>query len=175
MFPSDNGFFRAYVYPAWVLWLFGPCLPTLDCWHGAVELLCRPQPSSQKSTLSGSGSKMTSFLVVPLMRHSYSRGCIWKSNQNSLSLPAAQTGEAEILMARSPRCSDMMFSGSLSIMTFSTMCFTGILFPAARFKSSSMRVSSQKCMESLFSRFSLDAPLACERPLHRKPTITRMT
>ena len=139
---------------------FSSRVPVCQPWTvGRVPSNCcvGPQPSSQKSTLSASGYKMSSFLVAPLMRLSSSRGCNWKSNQNSLSLPAAHTGEAAIFVARSPRCSDMMSSGSLSIMTFSTMCFTGILFPAARFTSSSMRVSSQKRMESLFSSFLLDS------------------
>ena len=52
-----------------------------------------------------------------------------KSNQNSLSLLAAHTGEAEILVARSPKCSEMMLSGSLSIMTFPIMCLMGYCCP----------------------------------------------
>ena len=101
-----------------------------------------PHPSSQMSHLCGSSFRWSTLCFVPCSRLSSGPGEMVKSSQNSLSLFAAHTGPAGILVGLPAKYYEIMFSGSSSMMTFSMMCLTTIRRPAACLTSSRMRVAS---------------------------------
>ena len=122
-----------------------PCIVGMDPWKEGLG----PQPSSQKSSRCLLVLGTNSFLLVPLMRRSPSRGAMLKSTQRRRSRLEAQTGPAAILIGRPFNSFDATSFGWSSIMTFSTMCLTGTDVPTSCWIRSSIRTSSQNDRLSL--------------------------